>query len=104
MSDDAALVVLSVLAVMLGFLASFVVALLQMGVAACGPGTSCDTAALFWVALLTPGVSAVAVLSIMIAIFVRRRRAHLWWIPLPAMAAIVLAFLLSAALTSELLP
>lgn len=102
--DSAAAIVLSVLAVILGFLCSFVVALLQMGVAACGPRASCDTAALFWVALLTPGVSAVAVLSILIAIFVRRRRAHLWWIPLPAMAAIVLAFLLSAALTSELLP
>ncbi|SEA58060.1 hypothetical protein [Leifsonia sp. 21MFCrub1.1] len=102
--DSAAAIVLSVLAVILGFLCSFVVALLQTGVAACGAGTSCDVAALGWVGLITPGVSVVAVLSILILILARRAGGRIWWAPVPAIAAIVLAFFVSAALTSALLP
>ncbi|WP_431218661.1 hypothetical protein [Leifsonia xyli] len=102
-ADNAALVVLSVLAVILGVVLTFGVALLQTGVAACGPTTQCDVAALQTAGLITPAATLLGVIYILLMIFFFRRR-RVWWIPLPAAGAIVAAFAVSAAWTAAALP
>ncbi|SDH55372.1 hypothetical protein SAMN04515691_0985 [Leifsonia sp. 98AMF] len=97
-------IVLSVLAVFIGGVLTAAIAVLDMGVAACGPATDCDYGALWVVGLITPSTTVAGVLVILVMIYRLGRSRRVWWIPLPVIGGIVVAFLVSAAITAELLP